>query len=230
MLVDGFLKALEACNNKECLESVLREITAYYKLDHFIYGAIIHVAGGENVQIMLDGYPVKWWEHYISNNYFNQDAVVQKAATSLLPFLWSDLELNDVQQQIMDEAMPHGIVSGISLPIHTRTESASLSFASKEWNHPHLSTFKAELFLIAHGVHDAVIKQYRAENKILSDKQIEVLKLANDGLNNVEISEKLGISVDTVKYHMKVIYKKLEVKTFAEAISKAKALDLIPVI
>jgi two-component system, sensor histidine kinase LadS len=52
----------------------------------------------------------------------------------------------------------------------------------------------------------------------LTSREIDVLKLIADGSSNKEIADSLFISVNTVKYHIKNIYSKLQssgrVKTF----------------
>jgi len=54
----------------------------------------------------------------------------------------------------------------------------------------------------------------------LSPREIEVLDLINSGLSNKEISEKLFVSLSTVKSHINNIYKILQVKNRREAIEK----------
>jgi DNA-binding NarL/FixJ family response regulator len=56
---------------------------------------------------------------------------------------------------------------------------------------------------------------------LLTEREIEVLKLVTKGLNNAEISEKLCISLNTVKTHLKNIFQKLEVEDRTAAALKA---------
>jgi LuxR family maltose regulon positive regulatory protein len=58
----------------------------------------------------------------------------------------------------------------------------------------------------------------------LSAREIEVLKLIETGLSNLEIASKLFISVTTVKRHISNIYAKLDVKTRTQAVSFGKEL------
>ena len=55
---------------------------------------------------------------------------------------------------------------------------------------------------------------------LLSPREVEVLELINVGLSNKEISEKLFVSLSTVKTHINNIFKILEVKSRREAIEK----------
>lgn len=56
---------------------------------------------------------------------------------------------------------------------------------------------------------------------LLSDREIDVLKLITEGLNNTEIAERLSISMNTVKTHVKNIFLKLEVEDRTAAALKA---------
>lgn len=55
----------------------------------------------------------------------------------------------------------------------------------------------------------------------LTEREIDVLKLVTQGLNNAEISDKLCISMNTVKTHLKNIFQKLEVEDRTAAALKA---------
>jgi DNA-binding NarL/FixJ family response regulator len=56
---------------------------------------------------------------------------------------------------------------------------------------------------------------------LLTEREVDVLKLVTKGLNNAEISEKLCISMNTVKTHLKNIFQKLEVEDRTAAALKA---------
>lgn len=62
----------------------------------------------------------------------------------------------------------------------------------------------------------------------LSEREVEVLQLLAEGLTYKDIAERLVISVNTVRYHIKGLYGKLGVSSRADAIAKAQALGLLP--
>ena len=62
---------------------------------------------------------------------------------------------------------------------------------------------------------------HQTQNYDLSDREISVLNLLSDGSNYQEIAETLFISVDTVRHHIRNIYKKLHVHSQSEAVAKA---------
>ncbi len=61
----------------------------------------------------------------------------------------------------------------------------------------------------------------------LSGRELDTLKLIAEDLSNQEIADKLFISLNTVKTHVKNIYLKLEADNRTKAIAKAKELGII---
>lgn len=61
----------------------------------------------------------------------------------------------------------------------------------------------------------------------LSERELEVLHLIAEGLSNREISQKLFVTLSTVKAHTYNLYGKLGVHSRTQAVSRAQALGLI---
>lgn len=61
----------------------------------------------------------------------------------------------------------------------------------------------------------------------LSDRERDVLRLIAAGLKNQEIADQLVISLNTVLYHTKNIYSKLQVSHRTQAVLRARELDLL---
>ena len=73
-----------------------------------------------------------------------------------------------------------------------------------------------------------VVKYFHTANHTnLSERELEILQLLCDGENYSTIASALFISKNTVKGHIKNIYKKLEVNNRAEAVLKAHKTRLI---
>jgi LuxR family maltose regulon positive regulatory protein len=62
---------------------------------------------------------------------------------------------------------------------------------------------------------------------VLSARELDTLKLVAEDLTNQEIADKLFISLNTAKTHVKNILLKLDVEKRTQAISKAKELGII---
>ncbi len=62
---------------------------------------------------------------------------------------------------------------------------------------------------------------------MLSDRELDTLKRIAEDLSNQEIADKLFISLNTVKTHIKNILMKLDVDSRIQAVTKAKVLGII---
>ena len=62
----------------------------------------------------------------------------------------------------------------------------------------------------------------------LTTRELETLELVTQGLYNKEIADKLSISLETVKSHLKNIYQKLGVSNRQQAVHRARSLDILP--
>lgn len=61
----------------------------------------------------------------------------------------------------------------------------------------------------------------------LSRREFEVLQLIAEGYANQEIAQRLTISINTVKMHIRHIYSKLGVCNRVQAIARARELRVI---
>jgi|Deesub1362A_J573_1020465.scaffolds.fasta_scaffold02275_8 two-component system NarL family response regulator len=61
----------------------------------------------------------------------------------------------------------------------------------------------------------------------LSQRELEVLQLVAEGLSNRAIAAQLGLSENTVKYHLKNILQKLHAHNRAEAVARSMQLGLL---
>lgn len=61
----------------------------------------------------------------------------------------------------------------------------------------------------------------------LSQRELAILKLIDQGLSNREIGERLSLALDTVKGHNRRIFEKLQVQRRTEAIARARELGLL---
>jgi LuxR family maltose regulon positive regulatory protein len=62
----------------------------------------------------------------------------------------------------------------------------------------------------------------------LSERELEVLELIAEGLTNPEIASRLFLSLHTIKVHARNIYGKLGVHNRTQAVTRARALGVLP--
>ena len=75
----------------------------------------------------------------------------------------------------------------------------------------------------------ALAKATRAEGKEpeLTEREVEILRLAQRGLPNPQIAQALHLSPGTVRNHLSAIYRKLDVHSRHEALRVARERHLI---
>ncbi len=66
-----------------------------------------------------------------------------------------------------------------------------------------------------------------AEASLLTERELEVLRLVASGARNKDIAEQLFLSVRTVRFHIENIYQKLAVQTRTQAVRVATERHLL---
>jgi LuxR family transcriptional regulator, maltose regulon positive regulatory protein len=62
----------------------------------------------------------------------------------------------------------------------------------------------------------------------LTERELAVLRLLPTRLSTRNISRELSVSVSTIRSQVQAIYRKLQVTTRTEAVTRARELDLLP--
>jgi two-component system nitrate/nitrite response regulator NarL len=66
-----------------------------------------------------------------------------------------------------------------------------------------------------------------ASAPVLTRREREILALMADGFGNKQIAARLGISTNTVKTHLELLFDKLDVATRTEAVTAAARMGLL---
>ncbi len=126
-----------------------------------------------------------------------------------------DLDGYQLLANAHDEGLATIVVSGIAEPEEIKriySEYSVSAYIEKQ-------TFDRSMFRRA--VEEArVANKSRDELGALTEREREVLELLAQGLTNKEIAEKLVITTNTVKRHLKAIFEKLDVHTRSAATAK----------
>lgn len=88
--------------------------------------------------------------------------------------------------------------------------------------------YDGEIYLSAQA-YEALAKATRDESgeQTLSEREIEILRLARQGLPNLQIAQALHISPGTVRNHLSAVYRKLDVHSRHEALRICEERHLI---
>jgi len=128
----------------------------------------------------------------------------------------SDPEGYQLLSATQDHGIPTIVVSGISEPEEIQRVYSEFSISA----YIEKQTFDRAAFRRAV---DETKPIYQSLNELgaLTEREREVLDLLAQGLTNKEIAEKLVITTNTVKRHLKAIFEKLDVHTRSAATAKA---------
>jgi DNA-binding NarL/FixJ family response regulator len=128
-----------------------------------------------------------------------------------------DLEGYQLLASTKASGVPTIVVSGVATPDYIQkayTEQNIFAYIEKQ-------TFDRNAFRQI--VEDARVSgQVVNELDVLTDREREVLENLAQGMTNKEIAEKLVITTNTVKRHLKAVFEKLDVHTRSAAAAKAR--------
>lgn len=121
------------------------------------------------------------------------------------------------EDDLVQNAMKAGAIGYLMKNVSARELSAAIH-AAKEGKMT-LSPEAAQALVHA--------KTQAEETEALTEREIDVLKLMVEGLNNAEIAERMFVSLSTVKYHISNILMKLGVDNRVSAVTMAMQRKLV---
>jgi len=189
-------------------------------------------------------------ETYINENFFNDDPVIRRAATTNAPFTWADCPeyyswkktrrgAKNRARYVMQVANDYGFTQGCALPTHGvdaqgRPVSALISLFWRdrpEALNPTVS-MPVWLRLAASSMHERMLELRGLatddiEPPLLTDRERECLVWACRGKTRGETADILSISDRTVEFHFQNAMRKLRVHNKFHAIAMAIHMGLI---
>jgi DNA-binding NarL/FixJ family response regulator len=148
-------------------------------------------------------------------------AVIDLSLKGSIRFAWDQSVTNENPEgyQLLASARAKGlptiVVSGIAEPEEIQRIYSEHSISAIEKRAFERSAFRRV------AEETRVMRRSLSELNALTDREREVLDRLAQGLTNKEIAEKLVITTNTVKRHLKAIFEKLDVHTRCAATAKA---------
>jgi LuxR family maltose regulon positive regulatory protein len=125
------------------------------------------------------------------------------------------LRLAEARRRSGDIEAVRSLVSQARAAMHACVDSAPL---------------EAQLRVSERLLHLTQIREQRPEatpGEALSTRELAVLRLLPTGLSQREIGERLFVSMNTVKTHLRNVYRKLDAPTRDAAVTRARELGLL---
>ncbi|UVK48744.1 LuxR family transcriptional regulator (plasmid) [Mesorhizobium sp. AR07] len=180
-------------------------------------------------------YPDEWRERYFQMGYDRIDPIIKTSRQRASAFRWSDV-YNDAnttedERRVFDEAATFGLRSGISVPLHGPDDSVAVMSFAQPWDREVENRTITYLQLAALHFHLRVANFAKSsrpkDSHDLSPREKECILWTARGKSSWEIGKILGISVNTVNFHIKNVKKKLDVASRTVAAIAAINMGII---
>ena len=176
----------------------------------------------------------KWVETYLEKNYMFVDPVAQRVLSNETPFYWSEhlasAEISKESAVMMSHAAEYGFVDGIGCSyLKNKGQLYTFTISTAEPITNYDQSFLAEIYLIGSYLAEAHQKEFREtiKQESLTTREKEIVSMAALGKTDVEIAQMAGISKNTVRYHWKNIFEKIDCYSRVFAIIRALNLGYI---
>jgi LuxR family transcriptional activator of bioluminescence operon len=237
----SLISELEASETQEDLKSVCLKFCQLVNIPFYLMGVISHNSlYAPNINI-LTNYSEQWMKNYLKQNKKKTDPVVAYMISKNAPVRWDQLITLDEfktseQQLLMQQASEHGLVNGLSVPVHSVSGYIGvLSLAIDiEGNDgcklleealPYAHIFAMHLF---EQYLTILAKEYLIETEVkLTAREEECLFWACEGKTSWEMSQILNIKERTVEFHLNNSVKKLGATNRQHAVAIATKKGVI---
>lgn len=134
--------------------------------------------------------------------------------------------------ELWEMIAPFGYRTGVAVAVHMPGYKRLLLGMDRESPLPsdpiRLNRMVADLQLLAVHAQDAASRLLLPDERItLPARQLEILKLTMEGKSAWVVGSLLGISENTVNYHLKRLFETLDVSTKSQAVLKAMEMGLL---
>lgn len=239
MNFDQILEIIERIKHADAAEEILIELKSTYNtfgFENFIISGLPHSGLNLAPFVLLESWPVEWFDRYVAKDYVHKDPIAKHCFTTNDPFLWDEVatgtSINKHEALVMNEATEFDLRNGFCIPIHMENGTQGcISLSGDRKNIP--ESDRALLHMLSFFAHGRL--RYLKENKknvplaTLTARQKEVIQWTILGKTSEQIGEILSISPRTVEFHFANAGEKLgsgnRIQTVVEAI-KTKQVTL----
>ncbi|MER8407708.1 LuxR family transcriptional regulator [Mesorhizobium sp. M1307] len=185
-------------------------------------------------EVMLN-YPDEWQKRYFEMGYDRIDPIIKASRTRAGAFRWSevhnDASTTEDERRVFDEAATFGLRSGISVPLRGPDGSFAIMSFARPWDREFPNRTITYLQLAAFHFHLRAMTFTNStgvdQAPYLSVREKECILWTARGKSSWEIGVILGISANTVNFHIKKVKQKMDTPSRTAAAIKAANLRII---
>lgn len=164
-------------------------------------------------------YSDEWMEIYTNNTYVFTDPVAKCIMSNIEPFYWSEKLSNDPSlmtpeaMDMMQHAVEHQICDGMGFSyLRNQGNLFTLTVSKKEMITDYDRNLLAQMYLVGASLVNKFEEKETQTNDndiTLSRQEQTIVTLAAIGKTDGEIGDIIGLSVNTIRYHWKNLFEKL---------------------
>jgi DNA-binding CsgD family transcriptional regulator len=211
--------------------STIEELTDGFapvaELAGFSMGSCVHIASpGQPVALQnMFGWNLgEWASQYAQERLSRYDPTIRAVFTSHSAFTWSEIEERTSDKQgrgVFEQARSFGAKNGLVVPVHGPMGEVMAVTMISPYEHEldpqvRMNMQVAATIFASRGLSLVQIAQETTNDPNLSRREIQCVYWVNEGKTDWEMGRILGISEDTVAFHLKNVKTKLKVSRRAQ--------------
>lgn len=237
MRIDDFIEASNAAASVDALFTLYKAAMAAYGFDRLVFSLMtdhnaIQQKAGHGIML---NYPDDWMAYYTKHKYETFDPVRVQISASDSIFAWDELLLQPglvtkKQLNLLKQGEDAGLRDGIGIPLRAANGAiAGVGAASSAGGVLLDKNTLSRVNLLTYQFYTAFLNlERKLTNKIiLSAQEREILQWFARGKTRWEVGELMAISENTVTYHLRRVFKKLDTNNITPAVLKALNAGLI---
>lgn len=231
--------ALEA-ESEEDVVNVLGYVQKLVPFEYIIAGLVrlgAMTGAQEFSKVYNVSYPEQWLSEYVKHQYATVDPVLLAHMRSFSTQIWSDTfseTSGKREKQFIDHAKSFGLENGVTTGSMDARRGCGSFFSFAGRSSPNDVRYTGILEYLSGHLHRALVKSATsvAMNRVngLSPRELSVLNWMKMGKTNWEISQILGVTERTVRFHVESIFNKLDVTSRTQAVALAMENGLLSVV
>ncbi|VAX12273.1 hypothetical protein MNBD_GAMMA24-451 [hydrothermal vent metagenome] len=235
------MRIMNDCLYAQSREDVLKIIDQLNEVIPFNSAILCHKSLDKGAALLEErvnhSYPDRWVVNYHDNKLFLLDPIIIASSNINRPFTWdqaySKVEMSNSLRAFINAAEDFGLKEGVTHSNHTRQQDKADTLMSLETSgHKVDDEYLAIIEYILPHIHEVIVRidgtaRIPEDLPELTARERETLKWVYEGKTAWEIGVILSISERTVKFHLKNIYEKLDVKNRSQAVAKAVRYGIV---
>lgn len=225
--------------NEQDMQKILDGMREQCSFEYAVLSLVdVDTTNTEVKNLTNHSYPEEWVECYMSNSFYQLDPVIMHAKKHKMPFMWRDIVPEDQKSNglVFEAASDYGLQDGMSCAYGGVSRSNLKTLVSISGSKRRIQEVYERMYIVVslilpllHDVNITTFFKYKTnlDRVNLTNRERDVIAWTADGKSVEEIGKILSISQDTVKYHIKNLYEKLNAVNKYHAVSNALRLGLI---